>query len=317
MKRLTVAIAARNNQGTIADCISSCSGLDCDIVVGDMGSSDETASVADSMGVKVVELEFLDDHSSCKNRLIESLKTEWVLFLNGNESIARGGQRISEFFEGSSRRVQLLQSQVLTKPTRLIRLESGLRFCNPVFEHVDASEDVCDLYIKSVTVDCHDENARIVRSWMRSKPLAVQPHYYMSCIHLARGSYQDFVKTSNHYLFLEKSKGPSYYMTKYYLSMVCAYHLKDYQQSCRHAMECVADKPTMSEYWCMMGDCYYSLDRFDKAYEFYENALILGSKRLRNDPMPVHLDKYKSHPTTMMESCRKALGCSRVFAPSR
>lgn len=317
MKRLTVAVAARNNQDTIAECVSSCLSSGLEVLVGDMGSSDETASVAESLGVRVESLGFHDDHSACRNRLMGMIQSEWVLFINGNESIARGGDKIGDFLSGSSKRVSVIQSHVLTKPTRLLRPSSGLSFKNPVFEYVDASGELCDLYMKSKPTDCHEENSRIVRSWMRSQPLSTQPHYYMSCVRLAMGSYSEFSKEANHFLFMDKSKGASYYMTKYYLSMVCAYHDRDYQQSCRHAMECLADKPTMSEYWCMMGDCYYALNKFDKAYEFYENALIIGSKRLRGDDMPVHLDCYKSHPSNMMESCRKALGSSRAFAPSR
>lgn len=317
MKKLTIAIATRNDEDTIADCISSCATSGLDIVVGDMGSRDRTAEIAQDMGAKVLGLAFRDDFSECKNDLISRCDSDWVLLLNGNEILARGAESIPNLASGANKRVMIVQSQVLTKPLRLVSKKSRPVVRNPVFDYIDGDGVLCDIFVKSTQVDKHEENARLVRLWMSKSPLLSQPHYYMSCIHLARASYSDFLKTAKHYLFLEKSKLSSYYMTKYYLSMVLAYHAKDYQESCRHSLDCIADKPTMAEYWCLLGDCYYSVDKFDKAYHLYENALIMGSRRSRDDSLPIHLDKYKSHPNNMMDLCRKALSSSRNFASSK
>jgi tetratricopeptide (TPR) repeat protein len=61
----------------------------------------------------------------------------------------------------------------------------------------------------------------------------------------------------------------------------------------------------MSEFWCLLGDCYYAIKDYEKSKSFYENALILGNKRLKNDGWPLEISKYKDYPQKMIESCDK------------
>ncbi len=79
-------------------------------------------------------------------------------------------------------------------------------------------------------------------------------------------------------------------------------------------MVCLAKKPTMAEFWCLLGDVYYDAKDYDKAKEFYENAVILGSRRLKDDGWPMEISKYKEYPQKMIEACKKIKTSSKLYA---
>jgi tetratricopeptide (TPR) repeat protein len=147
--------------------------------------------------------------------------------------------------------------------------------------------------------------------------LALEPQYYKSCVYLSQRKYREFIGCANHYLFKGKPGSMPYVMTKYYLGMVHCYVNKDYHQASKNVFECIATKPLMAEFWCLLGDIYHSLDIYDKAYSFYENAMILGSRRLKNDDWPFQIDKYKKHPESMMKNCADIKGKSKLYIANR
>ena len=51
------------------------------------------------------------------------------------------------------------------------------------------------------------------------------------------------------------------------------------------------------------------------ANEFYENALILGKKRLGSDRWPMDISKYEKYPKMMIDSCNKILSKNTDFIP--
>ena len=80
-----------------------------------------------------------------------------------------------------------------------------------------------------------------------------------------------------------------------------------------HITGCIAVKPLMAEYWCVLGDIHYRANQYKKALAFYENALILGSKRPGIDEWPVEISKYKDYPKKMIESCQSMLKGSKDY----
>jgi tetratricopeptide (TPR) repeat protein len=106
----------------------------------------------------------------------------------------------------------------------------------------------------------------------------------------------------------------AFVMTNYYCSMVYCYIKKNYQESIRFLMPCLAVKPTMAEFWCLLADIFYATKQYKKASSFYENALILGSKRLNSDDYPMEISKYKEYPQKMIESCEKIKSSTKLYS---
>ena len=60
----------------------------------------------------------------------------------------------------------------------------------------------------------------------------------------------------------------------------------------------------MSEFWCLLVDINFEMKKYQKAYYFYDNAIILGSQRLNNDELPIDVKKYKEYPDKMKIICK-------------
>jgi tetratricopeptide (TPR) repeat protein len=91
------------------------------------------------------------------------------------------------------------------------------------------------------------------------------------------------------------------------MATVYCYVLKDQRKALELLMYCFAEKPLMAEFWCLLGDIYYEADEYGKAKCFYENAKILGSRRLNSDEWPFDISKYKDYPDKMIASCDEVI----------
>ena len=103
-------------------------------------------------------------------------------------------------------------------------------------------------------------------------------------------------------------------MLRYYYAYVQLIHFKDAQACLKNINLCLCAKPLMSEFWCLMADVYYHLlHQFQFAKEFYENAIIMGNKRLKTDKYPMDISKYKSYPLKMIDSCDKIVSKTSFY----
>ncbi len=94
--------------------------------------------------------------------------------------------------------------------------------------------------------------------------------------------------------------GMSATMTRYYYAMVKLTQ-KAHKPALQNLNLCLCAKPLMAEFWCLMGDVYfYLLGKPDSAKEFYENAIVLGARRLQSDRWPMDFSKYRKYPERML-----------------
>jgi hypothetical protein len=59
----------------------------------------------------------------------------------------------------------------------------------------------------------------------------------------------------------------------------------------------------MAEFWCLLGDVYYALNDYEKAFQFFQNGLIIGKKRRMDCEWFMEISKYEEYPKKMMEAC--------------
>jgi tetratricopeptide (TPR) repeat protein len=135
----------------------------------------------------------------------------------------------------------------------------------------------------------------------------------MACNELLDKNWDSFINYADLYLHQQKKPTISYYMTHYYMSMVLCYMKKDYKNSLNHIVNCIIKKPTMAEFWCMLADIFYAIKQYDKAFSFYNNAKILGSRRLAACDWPMEISKYDQYPTKMIDSCKKMMKNTTLY----
>ena len=87
MDSLTIAILTKNEERNIIDVIRNCQRLTDSILVVDSGSTDNTVSLAEANGAKVVYREWDNDFSAQRNFALEHVDTEWILYLDADERL--------------------------------------------------------------------------------------------------------------------------------------------------------------------------------------------------------------------------------------
>lgn len=303
----------KNNETTIKETLESVKGLAFQILVADLGSTDETIKICKRHGAKVVTFCLEGDYAKIRNTLLAESQTEWNLLIHPWEVLANGHEELKKELNGNSYQIPVFQGNVLSKEIRLWR---NIEFKNPVFETLyDEKSQLFKhalIYAKQSTD--HFEKWSILERWRKTSPASSQPIYYQAHLYLAEGRYKEFVVAAERYLFKEKI-GVSAIMLKYYLSLINSYHFKNIELARYHLLPCILANPLMAEFWCLLGDIDYQKNRYNHAIAWYENAMFLGSKRLTSDEFPMEVDKYKKYPQKMIENCNEmqknsiTLGC--------
>ena len=69
----------------------------------------------------------------------------------------------------------------------------------------------------------------------------------------------------------------------------------------------------MAEFWCLLGDIYYAMNEYEKAYHFFQNALYVGQRRATNCDWFMEISKYKEYPEKMMTACSAAKRSTSLY----
>lgn len=86
MTKIIVTILTRNEARHIADCIRSVQWADL-VMVADSASDDGTAAIAQSLGAKVIETEFVN-FAAARNKALENARAmggDWIFFIDADE----------------------------------------------------------------------------------------------------------------------------------------------------------------------------------------------------------------------------------------
>lgn len=307
----TALLLTKNNEITIQDTIKSLNGFS--FRIGDLGSTDETLQICRFLPIESVKLQ--DDYSKCRNTLICK---GWNLHINPWEILIDENSTLKEIAKTESPKAyycQVIEGRVVTKEVRYWHSDLGLKFSNPVYETLEfqQAEFLPDVMIYSSKRKATDGMMELIAQWKKKLPLSIQPYYYEACTLLLNRQYEEFVKTAKYYLLHNIDNTISAIMLKYYLALINIHILEDYTDVIQNLMHCIASNPLMAEFWCLLGDLNYKLQKYDKSAGFYENAIILGSRRLKSDWWPMELDKYKKHPQRMIDNCSKAASEMKIL----
>lgn len=150
--RLSVAMIARDEQDYVGASIASVRTIADEIVVLDTGSVDATARVARQGGAKVVQAVWEDDFSAARNRVLDALTGDWILWLDAGERLLPDWtQQVRRFVDRQAdpQHVYLLMVELpAAEPggsaeqaaqARLMPAKRGLRFAGRVCESLEPS----------------------------------------------------------------------------------------------------------------------------------------------------------------------------------
>jgi len=98
--RLSVAIIARNEAGFLSDTVESVRPIADEILVLDTGSTDATVAQAQQLGVVVKQMDWPNDFSAARNRCLELVTGDWVLWVDAGERLdSRTSRELRTFID--------------------------------------------------------------------------------------------------------------------------------------------------------------------------------------------------------------------------
>lgn len=315
MSDLTVQILVKNNEKVIQRTLNSIFALKPLILVGDLGCSDNTLNICRQFDATIVKADGVD-RGKTRNGL---LRDGWQMYVEPGEVLAYGDIKLQDLIKDHGYYFQVFRGNIITKEIRLWHSSSGLSFKNPVYECVvDNKATDLNVVIYSQTSMNSQDRMEAIRKWKQNYPAASEPYYYEACLYLSQGKYDEFLKAAHNYLFRDNSKPMPITMTRYYCAMTYCHMMHDAPNAIKFILPCLVAKPLMAEFWCVLGDIYYALlKKYDKAKDFYDNAIELGSMRLKTDNWPLEVNKYKEYPEEMKAKCVKIMEQTTYFGSKK
>lgn len=300
---LTVHLITFNNARTIRPTLESICALKPRIIVSDLGSTDETPKICSAFKAEVIS-EVNIRRDQIRNR-VTAEAPGMVLRIEPWETVVKGHRLLMEKSHGMHY-VSILNQKMLSKDIRLV--DKNTMFEHPIFERpaIRSTKSEIDVLLLSSGSLNNKFAVEQVEKWRAEKPLLSEPYYYEACLALEVGNYDKFLSLAEHYLFMNRDlRSVPTTMVRYYFAMVQLMHTRKVRPALQNLSLCLSANPLMAEFWCLMGDVYYHLlSKFGHAREFYENALLLGGRRLKTDLLwPMDISKYNEYPKKMIASC--------------
>jgi len=114
--RLTVAMIVRDEQDTLAASIESVKGIADEIVVVDLGSTDETMPIALRSGAMVNHYGWENDYSAARNQSLRLAEGDWILWLDAGEQLAEEAADTVRYFVDHSAEKQNVYRMAVQMP---------------------------------------------------------------------------------------------------------------------------------------------------------------------------------------------------------
>ena len=301
--KITIQIAIKNNKKTIKETLSSILEFNAEVIAINLGSKDGTSEICRRNKIEIFN-PVTQDYSQIRNEVVDKSQNKWQMYIEPWEEIVQEkdfiryalNQKPEAYVFG------VLQGKLLTKEIRLWHKDLNLKFRNPVYPNLfHKNPSYSPIIINSRITPANNE--QVIEEWRKRNPMSPEPYYHKAFNFLIKGNWEDFMRNINDYFFREKSNDKPFIMANYYCAMGYCYLKKDYNEALKRIVICLEQRPTMAEFWCLAGDCLYMMDDYDKAIALYENAIILGSRRLNEDMWPLEIDKYKDYPKKMIKNC--------------
>jgi glycosyltransferase involved in cell wall biosynthesis/SAM-dependent methyltransferase len=96
---ISLCMIVKDEADNLPRCLESVKGIVDEIIVVDTGSTDETPQIAERYGAKVIHFEWTGSFSDARNESLRHAKGEWILWLDADEALAEGKERLRALLE--------------------------------------------------------------------------------------------------------------------------------------------------------------------------------------------------------------------------
>lgn len=297
---ITTNLLTLNNEKTLVKTLDSISPLNSKIQVIDVGSTDQTEKICKNRKIDFFKYDGMN-LSEARN-ILNKKSDEWVLWVEPWEIITNQSQIKTLTQTKGIYSFYVVNNGLVTKPVRLWEKSFNLQFKNFVYESITEKGTIISNVIIHSIADSNIDIKQYLEHWNKKQPFSKELTYYKACNYLISRNYNEFKTTALDFIYKSKDVLPTT-LIKYYLASVSFAVDRNPGEAIRLLMDCLAVNPLIAEFWCLLGDIHLELKQINKAYHFYQNALLLGKRRLKDDEWPIEISKYKAYPEKMLSAC--------------
>jgi len=308
---ITIQTLVTGNCPEIKNLFASVAHLNTETIVVNLGADQETIDICEEHNAHIIYAMPETDYSAALNAALHH--KGYYLYMHPWEQLLTFDASLDE----RAYNVTVITSDIVVKEARIWNKETGIRFRNPICPVLNESTAYfCNCVLLSQPEPNLDRKLELIREWNTQEPHNSDAIYYYSTCLLALGKHKDFLNVAERYMRSNSKKTIASTMHKYYYAMVKALIMKESRPAIQNIIQCLTVNPLMAEFWCLLGDIYYNnIRRYDMAIEFYENATILGTRRLTNDKWPADISKYEEYPLKMIQSCKDLMASRVILKP--
>ena len=100
--RIALNIIVKNEEKFLRGCLESIRNLVDEIVIADTGSTDSTVAIASEYTDKILHFQWTNDFAEARNFVLDNTESEWVLYLDADERIAKKYHKVIKHFVESN-----------------------------------------------------------------------------------------------------------------------------------------------------------------------------------------------------------------------
>lgn len=170
--KLSICILTKNDSKTIKECLDSAIKVSKDIIVLDLGSKDNTKDIAKRYSYTNVynhdfSSDFDYDYSRAKNKCLEYVKGDWILYLDANDYLTteccqeilayisdqKSKENYSIYYLKNTNKVHEVKQLVFHYKPCLFKSNMGISFNRPIHEEIYHAEKALNkVYCESLEI---------------------------------------------------------------------------------------------------------------------------------------------------------------------
>ncbi|MBD3269965.1 glycosyltransferase [Candidatus Peregrinibacteria bacterium] len=221
-KEITLTLIVKNEEKTLANCLSSFAILYDLIQIIDTGSIDRTKEIALKYGAEIYDFEWIHDFSAARNFGLKKVKTEWIMTVDADDVIEEEDKNnlINHFLADNSSDIFVLpyiyigtktNPQTINRQPRIWKSNLNLKYIRPIHERLSLPEnakiknlDIPIIHTKTNPIQASvQRNLKILNEHIKNNPEDHETAYYLGMEYSNLGDNIKSIEFYEKYLQLE------------------------------------------------------------------------------------------------------------------
>jgi tetratricopeptide (TPR) repeat protein len=322
MKKIAVNIITTNNEPYLKDTLESVKPLDPEYVIVYNGkeNSEESELCLQYAPNSTYFHKWNEDFSELRNIALKNTNSYWILWIDSDETIDKeSADKITELVNSKPsnpyHNFKLIHGNTTVSQLRMFSKTSKEKWRFPIHEKIipeilpDWHPDIKITHRINNNERSHIRNINILNKALESNPASPEYNFYLAIDYHLVGQHMKSLLCAEKFLLhypIRSVDVKKMYM-RYLISWIYTFQMRNYQKAIQIILGQLAQNCNIAEFWCLLGDIYIKLGKFDSARIFFQNAITMG--KYKYDHMWItDLDKYEVYPEIKIKLCETKKG---------